>query len=482
MAGRNPNLKSDVKSMLKRGETTDFIASELGVSLQKVLSVVASLPIKKYTIYRAERSNVEHVMFLESKAFNEILDWNRPIYSIEDGYLLQERSGQWYGFRFGYLLERIGLNFGEVGQEFLSNCLPLLLRQGLTSSSDMSIVSSLKAVAQYQHIEITWNHFMNLHQKLVHLGDLGENLSHIDGNRVMKEHVAELLSEEAKDSPYSRFVDECITFWLNNDSKISSFRKGMHRTDLWVDAWLAICENPTPPPKMPVIDDAAARKVILAACSPYDNKVIDFMVDNSQYNSADVNLALNGKIKAIDIEFAKAGGFSTAKQVRSAKKLNCTTLDELKAVQKYKWESGEELREAASSLGLLPHERDLHVQMVVLNHQVDWRGGLKKAMVEWARLADKETMNRLVGFESPRSLEFFESVLLEKSEKAVRTDYLLKDYNALPAPGQPYDESSFESFLITEPFMDVVKPGDGGVSMISQKKQEQARKDHFSQS
>ena len=67
---------------MKRGETTEFIASKLDVSLQKVLSTVAELPIKKYTIYEANRSNVEHVMFLESKAFNEILDWNRPIYYV----------------------------------------------------------------------------------------------------------------------------------------------------------------------------------------------------------------------------------------------------------------------------------------------------------------------------------------------------------------------------------------------------------------
>jgi hypothetical protein len=88
----------------------------------------------------------------------------------------------------------------------------------------------------------------------------------------------------------------------------------------------------------------------------------------------------------------------------------------------------------------------------------------------------------LVGFESPRSLVFFEEILLERSERAIRTDYLLEDYNGLVAPGEHYDEDTFEDFLTSQPFMGVVKAGEGGVSMISPKKQDAARKKHFSQS
>ncbi len=111
---------------------------------------MAELPIKKYTIYEANRSNVEHVMFLESKAFNEILDWNRPIYYVDNTYLLQERSGQWYGFRFSEVLDRIGLNFGTLRQTFMSTCLPmLLLRQDLSPLTSQT-VSRMKDIARFQ--------------------------------------------------------------------------------------------------------------------------------------------------------------------------------------------------------------------------------------------------------------------------------------------------------------------------------------------
>ncbi len=250
----------------------------------------------------------------------------------------------------------------------------------------------------------------------------------------IKEHVAELLSEDSKDSPYSDFVNECISLWLNNDSKINNLRNGRHGTNLWIETWLAISETPAPPPSVLLVDANEARKAILAACSPYDSKVIDFMVENEKYDSADVNLALNGNIKSEDIEFAKAGGFTTAKQVKSAKELDCTTLVELKAVQKYGWESGEELRDAASSLGLEPHEHDLYVQMVVLNDHINWGGGMMAAMVAWVRNAQRN--HAPIGWiESPRSLVFFEEILLERSERAIRTDYLLEDYNGLVAPG-----------------------------------------------
>ena len=185
---------------MKRGETTEFIASKLDVSLQKVLSTVADLPIKNYTIYEANRSNVEHVMFLESKAFNEILDWNRPIYYVDNNYLLQERSGQWYGFRFREILNRIGLNFGKVGQTFMSKCLPMLLRQGLTSHSDSSLVNAMKPMADFRHINRTWNSVNGVYEHLRGSGDLHENLS--EPSRALKEHIAELLSDDMKETRF----------------------------------------------------------------------------------------------------------------------------------------------------------------------------------------------------------------------------------------------------------------------------------------
>jgi len=483
VAAKKPTLKDSVESLMRRGETSEFIASKLDVSLQKVLSIAAGLPVKNYTIYEANRSNVEHVMFLESKAFNEILDWNRPIYYVDNNYLLQERSGQWYGFRFTEILNRIGLNFGKVGQTFMSKCLPMLLRQGLTSHSDRSLVNAMQPMADFQHINRTWNSVNNVYVYLRNSGDLSENLS--EPSRALKEHIAELLSDDMKETPFSGFVDECLSLWLkNNSDRITQFRQGRYKEDLWVNSWLKASQEPAKIPGHIEFDkeDPDIQAAILEFCSPFDSKVIHFMVDNQEFNSADVNLALNGKIKAVDITFAKAGGFTTAKQVSAAKKLDCTTLDELKAVQKYSWASGAELREAAKSLGLEPHEHDLYVLMIEVNSQINWVGSMTIELVNWVRNHDESTMHRLVGFESPRSLTFFEEVLLVKEENAVRTDYLLEDYNKIPAPGEAYNESTFETFLRSQPFMNVVKVGDGGVSMISRKKQEAARKKHFSQS
>ena len=483
MAAKKPTLKDSVESLMRRGETSEFIASKLDVSLQKVLSIAAGLPVKNYTIYEANRSNVEHVMFLESKAFNEILDWNRPIYYVDNNFLLQERSGQWYGFRFTEILNRIGLNFGKVGQTFMSKCLPMLLRQGLTSHSDRSLVKAMQPMADFQHINRTWNSVKNVYVYLEKRGDLSENLS--EPSRALKEHIAELLSDDMKETPFSGFVDECLSLWLkNNSDRITQFRQGRYKEDLWVNSWLKASQEPAKIPGHIEFDkeDPDIQAAILEFCSPFDSKVIHFMVDNQEFNSADVNLALNGKIKAVDITFAKAGGFTTAKQVSAAKKLDCKTLDELKAVQKYSWASGAELREAAKSLGLEPHEHDLYVLMIEVNSQINWVGSMTSELVNWVRNHDESTMHRLVGFESPRSLTFFEEVLLVKEENAVRTDYLLEDYNKIPAPGEAYNESTFETFLRSQPFMNVVKVGDGGVSMISRKKQEAARKKHFSQS
>ena len=56
-----------------------------------------------------------------------------------------------------------------------------------------------------------------------------------------------------------------------------------------------------------------------------------------------------------------------------------------------------------------------------------------------------------------------------KEETAVRTDYLLEDYDKIAAPGEAYNETTFETFLRSQPFMNVVKVGDGGVSIISRR-------------
>ena len=142
------------------------------------------------------------------------------------------------------------------------------------------------------------------------------------------------------------------------------------------------------------------------------------------------------------------------------------------------------MRHAQDEFGLEAHEYELFLKIkasIASPGNIDWYGGMKKSLIDWARTQDLVVMNRLIGFESPKSLVFFESVLLETNDRAIRTDYLLRHYNETDAPGKNYNEDDFQGFLEEEPFMDVVKVNDGGVSMISPKKQDAARKKHFGQ-
>jgi hypothetical protein len=478
---KKPSLQSRVKKLFANGETLERMAQLTDVPLHKITAITSGLEVRKYELVFCDRTKIDDVVFLKSsKDFNKMVDWNRPIFS--NGDVLMQRSGaDWFGFKISFIIQQSGLNFGDIGTVFLQQCLPLLLRQGLSESSGDQVIRQLKSIAGFNHFQSTWSHIRQMWEFFQDQGDLYEYLD--NPNRNLKEYVAELLSDDASDSSYSEFVNLALEYWVDNSPNTNFFQNGKHNVEAWVEAWLAVTQHPSPPPSAipfaAINESREIKRTILEHCSPFDEKVIEFMLENNNFMSADVNLALNGKIKPSDLEFAKNGGFTTAKQVKAAKQLDCDTLDDLKSVQKYNWTSGEQLRQARETMGFEAHEHDLYVLMYETNAHVNWSGPLKANMLQWARSVDRQLLLRLKGFESPRSLVFFEEVLLTMEDTAVRTDLMVEKYNTLDAPGGGLTEDEFEDFLELQPYHKVVSVNSSGVSLINLEHQAAARKKHL---
>ena len=86
---------------------------------------------------------------------------------------------------------------------------------------------------------------------------------------------------------------------------------------------------------------------------------------------------------------------------------------------------------------------------------------------DWADMADQEDFARLQGFPHPKGMKFFEDVLMQLEESSVRTDYLMRDYNEIEAPGDFIsDEADFADLMSSKPFASLVKVGQGGVTQV----------------
>ena len=212
-------------------------------------------------------------------------------------------------------------------------------------------------------------------------------------------------------------------------------------------------------------------KDILQAYTELPEEVIDYMIQNNNFESTDVELVIFGGIHEVDLEFAKKGQFRNVDDINLAREKNCTNRAELETVVEHGWASGDELRKAQEQYGVEPNGRRLYLNMTELNPQVNWTGEWKHDLLDWADLADDDDFHRLRGFPDPKSMVFFEDVLMMIDEDSVRTDYLIRDYNEVDAPGSFISEEvEFRDLLNMPCFKGIIKVGKHGVSTIDLKR------------
>jgi hypothetical protein len=209
-------------------------------------------------------------------------------------------------------------------------------------------------------------------------------------------------------------------------------------------------------------------KNILQAYTELSEEVIDYMIQHNNYESTDVELVIFGGIDEVDLEFAKKGQFRNIGELNLAREKNCTNRAELELVVEHGWASGDELRKAQDHYGVGSDGRQLYLNMAELNPQVNWTGEWKHDLLDWADLADEEDFQRLRGFPDPKSMVYFEDVLMQIDEDSVRTDFLIRDFNEIDAPGSFIsDEAEFGELLSMPCFKGIVKVGKLGVSTIN---------------
>jgi len=186
------------------------------------------------------------------------------------------------------------------------------------------------------------------------------------------------------------------------------------------------------------------------------------MVETGIYDLKKLKLVIDGGFKKKgDIDFAENGGFKTMKEVRKARKIKCTTMKEISIVEENGWGDGEVYR-TAIKLGFKNKECALYNSTIIGIPGVTW----DKISLKWARNATESQINRLSEFSSIRAMDFYD-FLFTVEEEIYRTDRLLKEYNKIKSPGiNIKNEDDFETFLNEQPFPDVVKVTQGGLTNI----------------
>ena len=120
VSGKKLTLEEQVFALLSAGETLDRVAMKLDQPLPKVRSIAATHPIESYDLLVGEHGGAGAFIFLDSSdGMNELLDWNKPIFWINDQFIAQQCDGQWFGFDLASVCASLGFNFGNLQNEFL---------------------------------------------------------------------------------------------------------------------------------------------------------------------------------------------------------------------------------------------------------------------------------------------------------------------------------------------------------------------------
>jgi hypothetical protein len=426
---------------------------------------------------------------VSNATMSQMLDWSKFIYWNNDD-IFQNQEDFWVTYPLGKRLQEFHVVPQKLVKFFIAKHIDNLL-----TMSEIGVNHGYSSVSNQMNAWlINWFHHPKdwveaVYQDCQWQGDLSEfHLTDIE--KLDQEFIIDGIMQLCEsDEVFGAFIHSTITAMFKNDEYVTEFVKSYEQpiTD-YVDFWIEMCEEGYELPKpddyfksdkvRDFFKSCYSPKNVLLAHSDLSEEIIDYMIEHENFNSQDVELVVFGGIDEIDLEFAKQGNFKNADEINWARDKKCTSQDEYNSVIQYGWESGDELRTAYQNYGVLPDNRQLFLNMDVMNIQVNWTGQWKTELLDWANMADQEDFRRLQGFPHPKAMKFFEDVLMQFDEPSVRTDYLMRDYNQIEVPGEFIsNEESFSELLSKSCFKKIVKVGKGGVSTINLKSQTKEKED-----
>lgn len=430
---------------------------------------------------------------LASGKMHEKLDWSKAIYWNYES-IFQKHEDYWLTYPLGKRLQEwhdVNRHYVKrISTEFLSEALML---GGLgTQNHYKSVTANLSP-----WMGKNWYRDLNvmLESSYFHMSSLGDlSTRHLQSYKGPKiELIIDAISRRCEDfkdeAPFihfallARLVDDA-RLGVEQDKALEILRGKGIEIGSYSEQWISMAtfggDMVSPdeflrPLTQDKNDEIYPTKVLffgiknlLQAYTELPEEVIDYMIQHDNYESIDVELVIFGGIDEVDLEFAKKGQFRNIGELNLAREKSCTNRAELELVVEHGWASGDELRRAQNHYGTGPDGRQLYLNMAELNPQVNWTGEWKHDLLDWADLADDEDFQRLRGFPDPKSMVFFEDVLMQIDEDSVRTDFLIRDFNEIDAPGSFIsDEAEFGELLAMPCFRGIVKVGKLGVSTIN---------------
>ena len=491
MAPKEDDL-TRLKILLASGLSITEAAKRMGISrstaqrLKKKIVEISDSEGDTEIVFGVLSSNAV-TLRLASGKMHEMLDWSKPIYWNYES-IFQKHEDYWLTYPLGKRLQEWhGVNrhyVKRISTEFLSDAL---------------MVSGLGTQHHYKSVTANLSPWMGKHwyrkledllessyTYLRHRGDLSTR--HLQGYEGPKlELIIDSVSRRCEDyKDEAPFIHFALLARLGDEQ-----HKGLEilqakevEVGTYCEQWISMAtfggDMVSPDDFLNMNTDEYSEwdhpsevlffgiKNILQAYTELPEEVIDYMIQHDNYESTDVELVIFGGIDEVDLEFAKKGQFRNIGELNLAREKNCTNRAELEIVVEHGWTSGDELRKAQNHYGVGADGRQLYLNMAELNPQVNWTGEWKHDLLDWADLADDEDFQRLRGFPDPKSMVFFEDVLMQIDEDSVRTDFLIRDFNEIDAPGSFIsDEAEFGELLAMPCFRGIVKVGKLGVSTIN---------------
>ena len=420
-------------------------------------------------------------LLLTGQSMKQALDWSKTIY-WNYHYICQERGQHWIKYDLGSRMQN-KLGFGEKRKKRIKAFMffhleELLELPDIDGGSYYKVTKYIDSWERYGWMEKITQIYADRHNEISRRGDLAERMEKFAPNS--DKIYQDLVHFSSKYPIIQDLILGVALVYLKMQYKFDIKEKfnqlvgddNLFTTITWIECTKlndSEYENLPSPEQFAqeFYQQGVPDEQILKDYTDFSDDVINYMCTHEKYVSTDVELVIFGGVEEIDLEFAKRGKFRNGAEVRKARELACTNRNELENVVEHGWLSGEELRQAMANYEVAADNRQLWLNMAEMNPQVNWTGEWKSDLLAWADCADQDDFNRLQGFPHPKAMMFFDDVLMTFDEASVRTDYLLKYYNEVNAPGDFISEEQQFSELMSQPcFGNIVKVGKGGVSSI----------------
>ena len=460
MPGKTELVK-EVKILLSKGLTQKSIAEELGVSrstITRIMPKVKEDSSDKYLqIVKVNQIVLGHspVIRLSTESFKTMLDEDLPLIYVNNSEIYQFQNNQTIQF--------------AIGREW-SNSTNIIFHDfnrwlNLTFETDIN---------RDREANEAWRH---LNQQITRSRETIQNRINIDIERwfgmpleLLCSQFEKVSSQEVVDYFFDSSIDNIPTEYktLHEVIRVEVSMQSLshihtNQLDCYYDfirLWKKIRNiNQISIAIVGEMPDITPDRILNEVFS-VPKKYVKHMLELKNYDLKEIKLIVGGgfDIQA-DIDFAQQGGFENINDVEKARKLDCTTMGEMIAVQTNKWKDGSEMRNAIIK-GFFENEKDLFILTTEKNNHISWN----KQSILWARNSTKDSLERLTNFSSIKSMEFYD-YLFTVDEDMFRTDRLMGEYNKLAVPGsQITSEEKFEDFLAQ--FPDVVEVTNGGLTKI----------------